>query len=159
MIIICDSSPLVALSLCKGLRFLDLLFKDVIVQQYVYHEINEPGKPETENITLWAKGKVQQAGNQQMLQALGLSLDPGESEAIALYWEKSGDLLFIDEQKGRRIASRNGIKVIGTLGILLLAKQKGLIKSIKSPIQLLRRSPIRISDRLYQKALEMAGEV
>jgi predicted nucleic acid-binding protein len=159
MIIVCDSSPLVALSLCKGLCFLDLLFKDVIVPQNVYNEIDEPGKPETENITAWAKNKVQRAGNQQMLQALSLSLDAGESEAIALYWEKSGDFLLIDEQKGRKIAARNGIKIIGALGILLLAKQKGLIKTIRSSIELLRRSPIRISDRLYQKALEMAGEL
>jgi predicted nucleic acid-binding protein len=158
MIIVCDSSPLVALSLCKGLRFLDLLFKDVIVPQNVYNEINEAGKPEMGTITAWAKGKVQRAGNMQMLQALGLSLDAGESEAIALYWEKSGDLLLIDEQKGRRIAARNSIKIIGTLGILLLAKRKGRIKTIKFPIELLRRSSIRISDRLYQKALEMAGE-
>jgi predicted nucleic acid-binding protein len=159
MIIVCDSSPLVALSLCKGLRFLDLLFKDVIVPRNVYNEINKAGKPETGNIAAWAKGKVQQAGSQQMLRALGFSLDAGESEAIALFWEKSGDFLLIDEQKGRKIAVRNGIKVIGTLGILLLAKQNGLIKTIRSPIELLRRSPIHISDRLYQKALEMAGEV
>jgi predicted nucleic acid-binding protein len=158
MIIVCDSSPLVALSLCKGLRFLDLLFKDVIGPQNVYDEINEPGKPETENITAWAKNKVQRAGNQQMLQALSLSLDAGESEAIALYWEKSGDFLLIDEQKGRRIAARNGIKIIGALGILLLAKQKGHIKTIRSSLEMLRRSPIRISDRLYAKVLEIAGE-
>jgi predicted nucleic acid-binding protein len=158
MIIVCDSSPLVALSLCKGLRFLDLLFKDVIVPQNVYNEINEPGKPETENITAWAKGKVQQAVNQQLLQALSFSLDAGESEAIALYWEKSGDFLLIDEQKGRKIAARNGIKIIGALGILLLAKRQGLITTIKTPIELLRHSSIRISDRLYQKALEMADE-
>jgi predicted nucleic acid-binding protein len=158
MIIVCDSSPLVALSLCKGLGFLELLFTDVIVPQNVYNEINEPGKPETENITAWAKGKVQRAGNQQMLQALSLSLDAGESEAIALYWEKSGDFLLIDEQKGRKIALRNNMKVIGSLGILLLAKQKGLIKTIGPHIELLHRSPIRISDRLYQRALAIAGE-
>jgi hypothetical protein len=66
-----------------------MLFKDVIVSKNVYNEINEPGKPETSNITAWAEGKVQQAGDQHILQALSLSLDAGESEAIALYWEKS----------------------------------------------------------------------
>jgi predicted nucleic acid-binding protein len=135
-----------------------MLFKDVIVPKNVYNEINEQGKPETGNITAWAEAKVQQAGNQQMLQALSLSLDAGESEAIALYWEKSSDFLLIDEKKGRKMASQSGIKIIGTLGVLLLAKQRGLIKTINPSVELLRCSPIRISDRLYQKALEIAGE-
>jgi predicted nucleic acid-binding protein len=158
MIIICDTSPLIALSLCNELRFLDILFKDVIVPEKVFDEIMGPGKPEAEKIAAWVQGKVQKAAKEQMRRALALSLDAGESEAIALFWEKSADFLLIDEQKGRRIAARHGIKVVGTLGILLLAKQKGLVKVIKPHIELLRRSSIRISEYLYQKALEIAGE-
>jgi predicted nucleic acid-binding protein len=158
MLIVCDSSPLVALSLCNELGLLDLLFKDVIVPEKVYAEINEPGKPEAETVTAWAQGKVRRAGNRQMLQALGLALDAGESEAIALYWETSADFLLIDEQRRRKIAAQNDIKVIGTLGILLLAKQKGLITAVKPLIELLYQSSIRISNYLYQKTLEMAKE-
>jgi predicted nucleic acid-binding protein len=135
-----------------------MLFKDVIVPEKVFDEIIGPGKPETEKIAAWAKGKVQKAAKEQMQQALNFSLDAGESEAIALFWERSADFLLIDEQKGRRIATQHGIKVIGTLGILVLAKQKGLIKVIRPYIELLRRSSIRVSNYLYQKALEIAGE-
>jgi predicted nucleic acid-binding protein len=158
MLIICDSSPLVALSLCKELRLLDTLFSEVIVPEQVYNEINKPGKPEAGNITAWARGKVRQAGNQQMLQAINLTLDSGESEAIALYWEKAADFLLIDEQRGRKIAAQSGIKIIGTLGVLLLAKRKGFISAIRPFVDLLRRSPVRISDYLYQKTLEIAEE-
>jgi predicted nucleic acid-binding protein len=158
MLIICDSSPLVALSLCNELSLLDTLFNDVVVPEKVYNEINKTGKPEAGNIAAWAQGKVRRAGNQQVLQAINITLDSGESEAIALYWENEADFLLIDEQKGRKIAAQNGIKIIGTLGVLLLAKQKGLITAVKPFVGLLRQSPVRISDYLYQKILEMAKE-
>jgi predicted nucleic acid-binding protein len=158
MLIICDSSPLVALSLCKELRLLDTLFSEVIIPEKVYTEINKPGKPEAENIAVWAQGKVRQAEPQGLQQAIDLSLDAGETEAIALYWEKSADFLLIDEQKGRRIAFQRGIKIIGTVGILLRAKQEGLIAAISPFVDLLRNSPIRISDELYKRALELAKE-
>jgi predicted nucleic acid-binding protein len=156
MLIICDSSPLVALSLCNELRLLDALFNEVIIPEKVYNEINKPGKPEAGKIAVWSQGKVRRAENQQ--QAMNLSLDAGESEAIALYWEKSADFLLIDEQKGRKIAIQRGIKIIGTVGILLRAKQEGFITIIRPFVDLLRNSPIRISDELYKKALELAKE-
>jgi predicted nucleic acid-binding protein len=158
MLIICDSSPLIALSLCNELRLLDDLFSEVIVPEMVYHEINKPGKPEAGNIAAWAQGKVQRAGNQRLLQAINRTLDAGETEAIALYWEKSADFLLIDEQKGRKIASQEGIRIIGTMGILLRAKQQGLIVAIRPFVDLLRNSPIRLSEGLFKKALELAEE-
>jgi predicted nucleic acid-binding protein len=66
--------------------------------------------------------------------------------------------MIIDEQKGRRIASSQGIKIIGSLGILLLAKQNGLIGPLKPFLDLLRNTDIRISTALYQSILKMAGE-
>jgi predicted nucleic acid-binding protein len=158
MLIICDSSPLVALSLCKELRLLDALFGNVIVPEKVYNEINKLGKPEAGNIAAWAQGKIHRAENQQIEEALNLSLDAGESEAIALYWEKSADFLLIDEQKGRKIAVQKGIRIIGTVGILLRAKQECLITTVRPFVDLLRNSPIHISDDLYRKALELARE-
>jgi predicted nucleic acid-binding protein len=56
----------------------------------------------------------------------------------------------IDEQRGRRIAAQNGIKIIGALGILLLAKENGLVDVIKPFLDILWASPIRISEKLYQ---------
>jgi predicted nucleic acid-binding protein len=158
MLIICDSSPLIALSLCKKLELLDTLFSEVVVPETVYNEINKPGKPEAGNIAVWAREKIRQTGNRQLLQALNLTLDAGESEAIALYWENSADFLLIDEQKGRKIAFQQGIKIIGTVGILLRAKQTGLITAVRPFIDLLRDSPIRISDDLYKKTLDLAKE-
>jgi predicted nucleic acid-binding protein len=158
MIIICDSSPLIALALCDKLDLLDRLFHEVIIPEQVYNEINISGKPEWSKIAAWAQGKVEKAKSRQVFQAINVTLDAGESEAIALYWEKSADYLLIDEYRGRRIAVQKGITIIGTLGILLRAKEEGLIGAVKPFLDLLYASPIRISDFLYRKTLELAQE-
>lgn len=54
-------------------------------------------------------------------------LDPGEREAIQLAQEHRADLLLIDERRGRLEAKRRGMATTGTLGVLLVAAQKGLI--------------------------------
>jgi predicted nucleic acid-binding protein len=148
MIIVSDSSPLIALSLCGGLDILDHLFDEVLIPEQVYREIDVPGKPEAAEIALWARGRVVQAGAAHAGKARRLSLDPGETEAIALYWEKSADLLLIDEQRGRNAAAGAGIRVIGTAGLLLEAKKEGLIATIKPSLDVLRASGIRISNAL-----------
>jgi predicted nucleic acid-binding protein len=158
MIIVCDASPLIALSLCDKLDLLDTLFREVVIPEMVYKEVSREGKPEAGKIAVWAQGKVQKAGKQPLFQAINLSLDAGESEAITLYWEKSADFLLIDEQRGRRLAAQSGIKIIGTLGILLLAKEKGLVSAVKPFLDQLWESPIRISDLLYQDILKQANE-
>jgi predicted nucleic acid-binding protein len=130
----------------------------VIIPEMVYKEVSREGKPEAGKIVAWAQGKVQKTGKQPLFQAVNLSLDAGESEAIALYWERCADFLLIDEQRGRRLAAQSGIKIIGTLGILLLAKEKGLVNAVKPFLDQLWESPIRISDLLYQDILKLANE-
>ena len=75
-----------------------------------------------------------------------------------LYFEKKADFLLIDEKKGRKIAAYNKINIIGSLGILLLSKQKDLIPLVKPFLNCLQQSHIRISDELYLKTLELAEE-
>ena len=85
MLIVCDSSPLIALAKCDKLDFLDKLFDTVLLPEQVYREFSFSGKPEAGKITDWAHGKVEKPGNDNRLRANALSLDPGETEAIALY--------------------------------------------------------------------------
>jgi predicted nucleic acid-binding protein len=79
-------------------------------------------------------------------------LDAGESEAIALMLEGRGDLLLMDERKGRRVAKRAGIQVIGLLGVLLDARQAGLLKSISEVVTELEQiAGFRISKELKER--------
>jgi len=158
MIVICDTSPLIALSIVDGLGLLDTLFEEVLIPVAVFNELNTANKPQAQQITDWAQRKVVAATNQQLIRSFSLLLNMGESEAMALYFEKKADFLLIDEKKGRKVAAYNKINVVGSLGILLMSKQKGLIPLVNPLLNRLQQSYIRISDELYSKTLELAGE-
>jgi predicted nucleic acid-binding protein len=134
------------------------LFDTVYIPKAVYDELNVPGKPEFDSIAAWVKGKIVHAINMPLINALRVTLDPGESEAISLYWEKQADYLLIDEKRGRAIARAGGVKIVGTAGILLLAKGQSLIPEIKSSLDMLIRNDFRISDLLYHQLLQKTGE-
>jgi predicted nucleic acid-binding protein len=158
MLIISDTSPIIGLAICNQLDLLQSLFDTVYIPQAVYDELNVPGKPRFDRIAEWARGKILPAVNVPLINALRVTLDLGESEAISLYWEKQADYLLIDEKRGRAIARSSGIKIVGTAGILLLAKERGLIPEIKSSLEILIRNDFRISDLLYRQLLRKAGE-
>jgi predicted nucleic acid-binding protein len=158
MVIVSDTSPIIALALCDKLDLLDKLFDQVCIPQAVYKELTIPNKPKAGEITEWAKQRVVPVKNTAAVAALSLNLDPGESEALSLYWEVTADFLLIDEKRGRTIAIRNGINTVGTIGVLLVAKQKGLLSAVKQSLDILIRNDFRISDILYQQILERAGE-
>jgi predicted nucleic acid-binding protein len=99
MIIVCDCSPLVALSLCDQLSLLDRIFNDVVIPEQVYKEASVTGKPEAAKIAAYSQGKVLRAEKPKPDRLQRISLDKGEAEAIALYWEKSADYLLIDEDR------------------------------------------------------------
>lgn len=158
MIVVCDSSPLVALAMCDCLALLDALFTEVMIPQCVYDEISINDKPESAKITDWTRGKVVKTENARLAEAFNLILDAGEAEALTLYWEKAADFLLIDEKKGRKIAAISGMNITGTMGVLLMAKRKGLIPFLTPLIKTLKKSSVRISNHLYETALRLAGE-
>ncbi|MBN2443608.1 MAG: DUF3368 domain-containing protein [Spirochaetales bacterium] len=86
-------------------------------------------------------------------------MDEGEAEAIALAKEKKAAFLLIDEMKGRLIAEREGITIIGLIGVLLAAKNRGLISSLKEMIELLETNAgFWISEEFKTRILDVAGE-
>ena len=158
MLIVSDTSPLIALALCDKLDLLDKLFDQVCIPLAVFNELAIPDKPEAAKITEWARNKIVSVKDTATVKALSLNLDLGESEALSLYWETSADFLLIDEKRGRTIALRNGAKIIGTIGILFAAKQRGFITLIKPFLEILIRNGFRISNVHYHQYLERAGE-
>lgn len=82
-------------------------------------------------------------------------LDRGEAEVLALAEEHAARLIILDEKKARRYAERLGFAKTGTLGILLLAKEKGLIDSLRVWVERLREAGLYLTEPLIQKALEI----
>ena len=157
MIVIADSSALVALSICECLPLLDALFGEVKVPQEVYDEVCIAGKPESQILSVYLEGKIYKVDAGDFIEKSN-GLGKGELAAISLYKQLSADLLLIDDAKARKVAYLNNLEVMGSLGVLLLAKQKGLITVIKPCINRLRSSDIFISESLLKKILTMANE-
>ncbi|WGV27225.1 DUF3368 domain-containing protein [Halotia branconii] len=82
----------------------------------------------------------------------------GESEAIALAEEIGASQLLIDEKAARKVAMARKLPLIGTVGILLLAKRRGLLTSVKDVLDEMQLQETRISKRLYVQVLTLAEE-
>lgn len=85
-------------------------------------------------------------------------LDPGEASAITLALESKNAILIIDEKKGRKVAQDLNIHIIGTLRVLLIAKQKGVIPSVKNIIELLNNHSFRFNNALVEEVLLQVNE-
>jgi predicted nucleic acid-binding protein len=86
------------------------------------------------------------------------SVDPGEASAIALAMETSNAILIIDDLKGRKLASKMALSFTGTLGLLVKAKEYGVISSVKPYIEKIQNTDFRISSSLVDLVLEKTGE-
>ena len=157
MLIIADSSALIALATCEGLPVLSGLYENIYVPRAVYDEVFQPEKPQAATLNTFLSGRVVDADTAHWVLAAG-RLGQGELEAMALYKQLNADALLIDDHRARVVAEHNRINCIGALAVLLLAKHHGLIDSITPYIQKLRSSPIRYGNILLDKVLELAGE-
>lgn len=157
MLVISDSSPLIALSRINSLNLLKNLYKKILIPEAVAKEIS------SENIKKINLNKLSWIGikplNQPLtVNILSVSLGKGESETIALALELKADLAILDELAARNIANSLNLRFTGTLGVLLKAKTKNLIPSIKETLDDLIKHEFRISSQLYQDILELAKE-
>jgi len=120
MILIADSSALVALSIVDKLDVLEKLFGEVYVPRAVYDEVSQENKVESYKLKNYCKDRVLDI---RANANFNITLGKGESEAIVLYTEQNADFLLCDDKKAKKFAQSFGLKVIGSLGILLKAKE------------------------------------
>src|SRR5215217_408189 len=157
MLIVADSSALIALATCDGLDVILQVYDDIKVPEAVYTEIVAPEKPQSDALGLFLAERVMKVNTTRWVLAAG-GLGRGEIEAMALYKELSADMLLIDDHRARVIAEHNQINCIGALGLLLMAKQNGQIHEIAPYIHKLRDSSIYYGDILLDRVLKLAGE-
>ncbi|MFN0173161.1 MAG: DUF3368 domain-containing protein [Saprospiraceae bacterium] len=161
MIVVSDTSCLSGLFLIGQIKLLSLLYGKVIVPSSVWAEFLELEKfgftPQT--ITVLVDLQVLTPQNQALVEVLKEQLDAGESEAIVLAKEISADLLLLDERLGTTIARKMGLKTTGILGILIEAKSKNLIPTIKPLLADLRdKAGFWLSEKLEEQVLLAVNE-
>jgi len=159
MIVISDSSPLIALAIIEKLDILLELFAKIYVPEAVYQEVARTDKPFAEELRFFLTGNTKSVKNKMAVKMLSADVGAGEAETIVLALEQQPAIVLIDDLKARKFAKMNGLKIIGTMGILLKAKKEGLIKEIKSMISKLLANDIRISKKIIEISLQAAIEI
>lgn len=128
MLLIADTSPIISLLLIKQFDLLIQLFPNYLIPQAVWEELNNHQE------ILVYQAEFAQLASQVRTVAFHFPLsgiDRGETEAILLCKETGADYLLIDDQKARQKAELFGIKCIGTLGLLYLARQRNLVTALR----------------------------
>lgn len=157
--VICNTSPLQYLHQADVLEFLPALAGQVYIPEAVAAELSEGRRrnvrlPDLEKLS-WLK--VQPVRDPTLL-PLVTHLGDGEKEVLALGLETKDALLLLDDRDARRYARALELKVSGTLGLLLLAKERGILDAVQPVLDRLEALRFRLNARTRQRVLKLAGE-
>lgn len=162
--VICNASPVIGLFSIQKINLLWELFNEVIMPEAVFEELCADSihhKEESQELKrLVSCGKIQvcQIRNKELVKSLYGRLHFGELEVIIGAKEQNIKLAIIDEKSARKLATEFLVDTIGILGILLLAKQKGLLTQVKPELDKLKSNGYRISHSLHEQVLKRAKE-
>ncbi len=157
MIVVSDASPIIALSSVDHLDLMRLLFDSVIIPVSVHDEVTASVMKIT--VELPPFFRIVTVASDLSVRFLKLNLHAGESEAIALALERNIQGIILDDKQAREIAAELGLKVIGTLGLLILAKRKGYLSEVRPVItQIIERVNFRIAPSVLNRALSLINE-
>ena len=147
--IISDTSCFIVLQNIGELDLLQKVYGEVFTTQIVAEEFGE-------DLPEWVKIKSPKDKIRQTL--LEFQVDKGEASAIALALETNNATIVLDDQKARKVAARLSLEVTGTLGVIIKAKQRGIISSIKPLLLKLSATNFRLSKAIETEALKQANE-
>jgi hypothetical protein len=132
-----------------------------MIPRVVYEEVvvQGVGKPGADEIRDAAWIETHEVADRDVVARFRAILDAGESEAIALAKEIEADLIILDDEEARNTALAEGLRVVGLLAFLILAKERGMISHVKPLLDALRRQGFFIGDALYHHILRQADEL
>ncbi len=158
-VVISNTSPIFYLHRLRLLGLLQELYQKIIVPRAVVAEL-EVGRRQGEDVPEIDSYEWIETRAIRSPQILGLSTDfgSGETEVLALALEESDSLVIIDEKLARKIAHLRGLRVTGTAGVLLKAKQEGHIRAVKPFLDRLQDMHFHLSDSVRTLILNKAGE-
>lgn len=157
--VIINASPLIFLARSQHIHLLQHLHRPILIPQSVVQEISARGPHDptvrTLNETAWLKTESVPVIPDEIL---AWDLGVGESAVLALAWSKPGAIAMIDDLSGRRCAQTLKIPLVGTVGLVLLAKKNGAIPSARATLAVLREQGMYLSDAVLNSALSLVGE-
>jgi predicted nucleic acid-binding protein len=161
VIVVSDSSPLIALARIGRLNVLASLFQRILIPTEVHHEVTVAGRglPGAEEVRRapWIEVGVPRGPAEQSLERACEGLGAGERGAIVLAKSLTADLTLLDESRARRIAQKAGLSVVGCLGVLETGARQGLVPDLRAAYMDLLRQGIRFDLKLLQDSLTRLG--
>lgn len=148
-VVVADTTPLNYLVLIEQVEVLHQLFGEVMIPEAVLTELRHPKAPAAvsawlQNLPHWLRVvKVGQVDDT-------IQLGHGENEAISLAIEKQVSIVLMDERRGRAAAEARGLLPIGTLNILDLADERGLLDGVSS-LNELKQTTFRADEELLDR--------
>ena len=143
-----DTSSLIILNKINALDLLNKIYGNIFITNFIQSELNEA-------IPSWIKVELTYNIDQSFLK--NFNLGSGESSIIINAIQNNG-FLIIDDLKARKIATTLSLRFTGSIGILIIAKELGLIPSLKYYLEKIQETNFRLSDALIIKALEITNE-
>ena len=160
MILVFDSSALITLARIGQLTLLREIAETILIPEAVYEEVVRVGQNRPGSVAvgqaLWIVRR--QVNDRAAVSRLREQTGPGEAEAIVLAREAQADAVVLDDATARRVAEAEGLKVVGLLGLVLHAKERGVVKSVKPLLDQMISAGFFVDDALYRAILREARE-
>ena len=159
-LIVADTGPLVILAKIDHLHVLAQRYQQIKIPETVLQEATALAhREDSQRIVQFAAQHVEVSRDIILgdTDHLDFGLDAGETQAILLAG-KLGCPVLMDEKRGRAVAKRSEVAVLGTVGLLLAAKQEGLIKAISPLLDQMLAHEYRLATSLVERAKVLAGE-
>lgn len=101
---------------------------------------------------------IESVNDKHSQKILEMQVDKGEASTLALAIKTSDSTIIVDDYRARKVAEKLGINYTGTIGVIIKAKLKGIILSIKPLLVKIRQTDFRITAEIERQALKEAGE-
>lgn len=153
-----NTTPIISLACIDQLPLMEKLFGKIYLPEAVYNEITVHRYPGYKDLS-GGMFEVVSVKNSAYLDLLLNELDAGEAESIVIAKELPASTLIIDERIGYKIANTQGVYTIGTLTVLLMAKNKGIIQKVQPLLHSMIEKGRWYSPRIYHQFLKSIGEI
>ncbi len=158
-LIICDASPLILLAKISQADLVLKLADEVWIPDVVWEELIHKSGTQPEMPTLVSLfSKHVRPSDEAVRKVFQTQVDAGEAAALALALNHSQALLLMDDRRGRLVAAHQGMRCIGTLGLLLRARRAGHVGALRPLLQSLRLHGMFLTAALENETLRAAGE-
>lgn len=147
--IISDTSCFIVLTNIGALDLLQKVYEKIITTIEVATEYGEP-------LPNWIQ--IEKVNDNYKQQLLEMQVDKGEASALALALETPDCTIILDDYRARKIAEKLKLNYTGTIGVIIGAKIKGIISSIKPLLLKIKQTNFRLTNEVEQQALKEAGE-